>query len=119
MTFFEMTPSVLSALEPKVAQDYIRDGKAVLRKSFEIDVAPSKDLVARAFEGGPVNFVSIDIEELDAEILSLADFTKFRPTLICIEANDETSSKVICEVLERADYKVVREVDCNIFAAPR
>jgi hypothetical protein len=37
---------------------------------------------------GPINFLNIDVEGLDAALLRAIDFTKYRPDLICFEGGD-------------------------------
>jgi len=60
----------------------------------------------------------MDIEGLDTDVLSEVDFSRFRPALFCVEFNDANARRDIEVLFGRANYKIVREIGCNLFAAP-
>jgi FkbM family methyltransferase len=118
LQFFEMTPSVLSTLDPSVAEGYIANGSAVLSRRYTIDVLPINEIVERVNAIAPVDFLSIDVEGLDAEVLGEIDFMRFRPGLICIEANSNAVRQRTEVLLGQGGYKIVKEIECNLMAAP-
>lgn len=118
MPFFEMTPSVLSTLDENIARYYVANGKAVVCRTFDIHVMSIDAVFAHAAQGAPIDFVSIDIEGLDAELLGLVELDRYKPALICVEANDTSSRKKIEDTFQKSKYKVVHELGCNLFAAP-
>ena len=115
LTFFEMLPSVLSTLDEDTANNYINDGLAQLFKSYKIPVVGIANLLEQAFDDGDVDLLSMDVEGLDAQLLSVIDLEKYRPTLICIEANDAKSKAVINDKLISSRYEILR-LDDNIIA---
>lgn len=52
---------------------------------------------------GHIHFLKIDVEGFEFEVISGADFKKFRPEVICIEANHIQNEWK--RLLEKADYK--------------
>lgn len=114
--FYEMTPSVLSTLDASTAQQYLDAGRAVLFKEYKLQVIPIEEVCQIAFEEGPVDFMSIDVEGLDFDLIRSIDFTNYRPEVICVEANENESRKKIKEVLERAEYQIIADSSSNIIA---
>src|SRR5262245_54108902 len=70
LEFFEMTPSVLSTLDREVANRYVTDGKAVVFQRYSIEVLPINRVLEQASAIAPIDFISIDIEGLDSDVLS-------------------------------------------------
>lgn len=118
LKFFEMTPSVLSTLDKGTAETYVNEGRARIFRTYDIPIMSITDVLERAFKGGHVDFLSIDVEGLDASLLESADLAKWRPSLICIETNDDAAKSRIETSFSDADYRIVREVGDNLIAAP-
>jgi FkbM family methyltransferase len=118
LEFFEMTPSVLSTLDREVATQYVADRRAVIFQRYSIEVAPINQVFEQANAIAPIDFVSMDIEGLDTDVLSVVDFSRFRPSLFCIEFNNANARQDIEELFSRAKYEIVREIGCNLFATP-
>ena len=118
LEFFEMTPSVLSTLDREVATRYVADRRAVLFQKYSIDVAPINHVFEQASAIAPIDFVSMDIEGMDTEVLSEVDFSRFRPALFCIEFDSANARQDIEGLFSRANYEIVREIGCNLFATP-
>ena len=118
LEFFEMTPSVLSTLDRSVAEEYVAEGKAVLCRTYVIEVLPINEIIERVSAMAPVDFLSIDVEGLDADLLSNIDFSRFRPSLICIEANSMETRGKMRILFEKAGYDIVKEIECNLMAIP-
>lgn len=118
LEFFEMTPSVLSTLDRSVAEEYVAEGKAVICRTYVIEVLPINEIIERVSAMAPVDFLSIDVEGLDTDLLSNIDFFRFRPSLICIEANSPETRGKMRILFEKAGYDIVKEIECNLMAIP-
>jgi FkbM family methyltransferase len=118
LEFFEMTPSVLSTLDRAVAEQYIADGNAILFKKYNIEIVPINEIVERVSAIAPIDFLSIDIEGLDAEVLSAIDYSRFRPALICVEANSDDAQRKTEDLFKHAGYKIINTIKCNLMASP-
>lgn len=54
------------------------------RKMENVPLVTVNDVMAKHFDGWP-NFISLDVEGLDLQILQSIDFEKYRPEIICVE----------------------------------
>jgi FkbM family methyltransferase len=118
LEFFEMTPSVLSTLDREVAARYVANHQAVIFQRYSIEVMPINRVFEQASAISPIDFVSIDIEGLDTEVLSEVDFARFRPALFCIEFDCAKARQDLEALFRRANYRIDREIGCNLFAVP-
>lgn len=116
ITFYEMTPSVLSTFDQTVYRQYVDQKRAVLHAAYEVEVLSINDVLERAFADGRIDFLSIDVEGLDGELLVEMNLVRFRPRLICVEINTEEARKMVEAKLAKSRYEVVTELGCNLFA---
>lgn len=117
MDFFEMVPSVLSTMDEKTANKYIKEKSAILFKRYKVKVRSVSDLIDYAFKKSHIDFMSIDIEGLDADIIESIDFSLYRPGLLCVEANDNKARQRIVSALTSQKYKILLNGP-NIMACP-
>jgi FkbM family methyltransferase len=98
-TFYEVAGvSGLSTLDPALARAY-EEGGRVLRSW----VVPVRTLAAVCAEHvkQPIDFLSIDAENSELQVLEGADWVRFRPRVVVVEANHPDRWEPI---LFRADY---------------
>lgn len=91
-----------------------RDGQRV-REVIRVKLVPVNDILARHFDPWP-NFVSIDTEGLDLEILRAIDFRRFRPEVFCVETLTSTTWLKIPEVgqfMASVGYEVYADTNLN------
>ena len=76
--------------------------------SYEIEAIKFEEIF-RDFSSIPyIDFLSIDTEGSEVEILSSIDFSKYRPNIICIEHNYIKSNRLyIKNFLRSKGYKIV------------
>lgn len=80
---FIMSTRTLNTLSEEEARLYVSQGYDI-EKRHRVEVATINDVMTEHF-GGPPDFLSVDVEGLDYEILASLDFSRFRPKLICVE----------------------------------
>lgn len=73
----------LNTFSEEEAKKYMAQGHQVIGE-HEIDVLTFEDVVSRYFDRTP-DFISLDVEGMDLEILQSIDFSKHQPTVFCIE----------------------------------
>jgi hypothetical protein len=66
-----------------------------IRYSVKVAVMNINDIVGQYMGGVWTNFVSIDIEGMDLEVLESMDFSNNCPQVICIEQHDKTTYDVL------------------------
>ena len=60
-------------------------GKIPIEKIIKMPLVPINTILEKYFSKKTPDFISLDVEGLDLEILQTIDFTKYRPFLICVE----------------------------------
>jgi FkbM family methyltransferase len=69
-------------------------GKIPVEAVIRVPLMAVNDVIASHFGGRGPNFLSLDVEGLDLEVLQSLDFAKFSPDVICVEtlAYDENQN---------------------------
>lgn len=83
MEFFETDRRGLSTLLPEIAEAHRRSGLAV--KSYHVPIVTLAQ-VCEAHAPGDIHFLKIDVEGAERDVLEGADFKRFRPWIVVIEA---------------------------------
>lgn len=113
LTFYELTPSVLSTFDKTQAEQSIKTG-AILRSERQVPVWSLAYLCDKYFSDREIDLLSIDAEGLDYAILSGGDWTKYRPKMVVFEFNGEqTTITPTDELLMRVGYRYLRSFGCN------
>jgi FkbM family methyltransferase len=74
----------------------------------EVDVITLRDLLDRHITKNiHIDFIKIDVEGFEYEVLNGFNWDKYRPKLICIESNHKNKSKDWSNILIKAGYKLV------------
>lgn len=88
-------------------------------KGFEAITVPTRTLTALLDEHLPANvpldFVSIDVEGTELDVLAGFDLKRYQPRVIVIEANDAAMRDAISAALRPYGYRLGRRVQQNFF----
>jgi FkbM family methyltransferase len=90
-----------------------------LTQVIKIPVEPINNIMATYFQDGRVDFLSIDAEGVDFEIIKSLNFGKYAPRVICIESinytKDGTGDKRVdlCNFIENAGYLEYANTNIN------
>jgi len=102
----------LSALD----RDRMAPG-AKAERVIEVPVRTLDDILSEANAPVPLDFLSVDVEGHELEVLSGFDFTRWRPRLVLLE--DHVGSLAKHRFLKAAAYRLIRRVENNGWYAPR
>lgn len=89
-----------------------------IKKVLRIPVMDINEVMASHFNPHP-NFISLDVEGLDLEILQSIDFTRFKPEVICVETvtfsmkQEEQKLSSIASFLLEKDYFIFGDTHIN------
>lgn len=87
-------------------------------QKISIALKPINEIIEKYFDPYP-NFISIDVEGLDMDILKSIDFQQYQPEVICVETiifsttNSETKLLSIIEFLDSKGYLAYADTHVN------
>lgn len=122
--FYVMSNEFLSTFSEKSAKNLENDGKDKIEKILKIPLKNINQIITDNFDDYP-NFLSLDIEGNDFEILKTLDFLKLRPEVLCIETitftQNNTEEKVtpIFNFMEEKGYMVYGDTYINTIFVDR
>lgn len=119
MTFYRFRPDTLSTFSSTEAQRYVAEGFA-LEQEVQVPVLPLRVILERHSAGEAIDFISIDTEGFDMQVLRSNDWERFRPAIVCIETGALSLSgsasgdrEAIHAFLQSADYDLVSDNGLN------
>lgn len=89
---------------------------AIPDKTIAVPVRTLDDILEEAGAPTPLQFLSVDVEGHEIEVLSGFDFARWRPRLILLE--DHVSDLAKHRFMRRAHYRLVRRTDTNGWYVP-
>lgn len=114
LTYYFMDKDVLNTFSKEEAERYVKFGRRIIEKK-EIQVVTINDIMEKY---GKVDFLSIDVEGKEFDILKALDFTRFAPLAICAETQEfygtkRENFKEINEFLEQKGYMIFADTMLN------
>jgi FkbM family methyltransferase len=101
-----------SSLRPELAVTGV-----VAKATIDVPVRTLDDILQEAGAPVPIDFVSIDVEGHEVEVLSGFDLARWRPRLILIE--DHVTNLATHRCLTQAGYRLIRRTGLNGWYVPR
>lgn len=107
-----------NTFDKNVAEEFVKEHpKFKIDEIIEVEVITINDLVDNVAAGVFPDFLNLDVEGLEFEILKSADFVRSKPGVICVEAingSDRDRSVNLIELLEWRGYKPYAKTIGNI-----
>lgn len=125
LEFFVMSVRTLNTFSSDEAHQLEEGGKVRIERVLKIPVRPVNAILAEHFAEAAPDFVSIDVEGLDLEILLSWDFARWRPKVFCVEtitySDQRTGIKIpeIAELLHGQGYFPFADTYVNTIFADR
>lgn len=122
--FYVMSNKSLNTFSKKDAEKVQSYGKEKIEKIIKVPIITINEVIKKNLDRFP-NFISIDVEGLDLELLITFDFDKYQPELFCIETitytqdNSETKEKEIFEYMESKGYMAFADTYINTIFVDR
>ena len=101
--FYVLSARTLNTFSKSEAERYQSYGNHKIEKILNIPLVKVDEIIREHFSKGP-NFVSLDVEGLDFEIIKTYDFSYHRPEVFCIETLTYTEDKSEKKLTELIDY---------------
>ncbi len=112
LTFFCFNEPALNTFSEDIALDVDKkDNKYNIIKRVKVEVHPLKDILDKYLpEGVKIDFLTIDVEGLDFDVLKSNDWDKFSPEYLLVEGHidfEEIFNYDIYLFLKERNYKLV------------
>jgi FkbM family methyltransferase len=119
MTFhmFDAT-SGLNTFSAEQARAIEASGRFKVLQRREIHVVTINDILRDHCPNGFPDFLSVDVEGLDLDILRSIDYSGPGPKLICVEANSSAYRKDIVGFMASKAYRLIFRAGANLFLMP-
>ncbi|MFZ4483199.1 MAG: FkbM family methyltransferase [Chthoniobacterales bacterium] len=112
--FWETAPDYFCSFSHDAAREAEASGWCRVLRETRVDVATPQDILARVPGGTRVNYLSIDTEGLDAEILGHWPWDTCRPDLVSCEASADHESEA-SQLLAAAGYRPLKDFPVTAF----
>jgi FkbM family methyltransferase len=119
LTYYHMDPATLSTFVKKQIAEYERQGFTLLG-TRKISVLPLCDVLEKFAKGKTIDFMSIDVEGFEIDVLKSNDWKKFRPQFLCIESTkadrkNRYTYHTIVSYLYTICYQLIEDNGLNTF----
>jgi len=101
--YYMMSNSALNTFSRGEATKIEAFGNNKLESILKIPVISIEDLLDEYFENSP-DFISIDVEGLDFEIVQAIPFDRYRPLVVCVETVQYTEDNTDCKRFNIIEY---------------
>jgi FkbM family methyltransferase len=110
LDFYIMENETLSTFDKQIANNY----NIPIKNIISVIVISINKLLEEYCNKTP-NFINIDIEGLQLEIIESFDFSRFRPEVFCIETQDEEHKKIkeIFDIMHSNNYITIADTYIN------
>ena len=123
--FYVMSTRTLNTFSKSDADRYQKNGTYKIENVKQIPLVSINQIIEEKFNKGYPNFISIDVEGLDFEILNHLDFSKYRPEVLCVETltfTEDNSEQKITRIIDYVcsqDYLVYADTNINTIFVDR
>jgi FkbM family methyltransferase len=117
--FYIMNIPTLNTFSKSEAERYASYPGKSIKEVIMLPLLTVNQIIQSNFKGKAPNFVSLDVEGMDFEIVNSFEFDKYRPEVFCIETltytEDNTESKLnnIIEYMLNKDYFLYADTYIN------
>jgi len=116
MIFYEFEETALSTFSKEEAKKNSKAGKKLKRK-INVRVEKLSTVLKEYAKEKEIDFLSVDTEGFDMEVLKSNDWNKFKPTIICLETAGRGYTKDYAQeflsYLSKYDYKIAARTRLN------
>lgn len=119
LPFYVMSTPTLNTFSRAEAERCVGMGTHRIERIIDVPLMGVNDIIRRHFRGSAPDFLSVDVEGLDFEIIKSIDLKRYRPVVICVEtitfSEDFDGEKInaIAEYLEQFGYLLYADTSIN------
>jgi len=105
MQYFLLDPDQLSTFNSQAAKRSIESRRATLEKIMTVPVSTLGEVLDSYAAGRSIDFMSIDVEGFEEEVIAGGDWKRFRPSLLMMEIAHSSNS--LFDIMRRINYRLV------------
>ena len=116
MIFYDFQEGALSTFSKEEAEKNIKMGKRMIGKQ-KVPIEKLSTILEKYAKGKSIDFMSVDTEGFDMEVLKSNDWKRFQPSTICIETAErgykEDHAQEFLDYLKPFGYKIAARTRLN------
>jgi FkbM family methyltransferase len=97
MMYYQFNDAAMNTFSRERQELLVAEGKYRLIAKTEVPVLPLRDILSRHLKDRKIDFLSIDVEGFEVEVLRSSDWEHYRPSVVLMEAIDASLDEVIRE----------------------
>lgn len=105
LTFYELSANTLSTFSKEAALENCKKYNSRIEKEYTVKIKPLKEIFEKYLSEKSVDFLSVDTEGFELEVLESNDWLIHRPRAIMIELN-QNENKIV-EFLSSISYSLI------------
>lgn len=101
--FYIMNVPTLNTFSKEEAEKYVSYGSKNIKEVIKLPLLTVNQIIETYFKGKSPNFISLDVEGMDTQIIKSFDFDKYKPEVFCIETltyTEDNSEKKLNNIIE-------------------
>lgn len=102
--FYLMSSRALNTFSKEEAERVSKPGNVKIDKIIQVELININDVLLKYFSKKVPDFLTIDVEGYDLEILKSIDFEKYKPNVICVETIRFSEDRVLLKQQSTIDY---------------
>lgn len=122
LTYYQMNPTTLSTFSRDAAEAYQKDGFTLV-STIQVPVRTLVGIFGDYYPKAGLDFLSIDVEGSELDVLQSNNWTLYRPRVLCVELSFSSSDnslevrrkKTIIRFLESKGYTFAGKSPANYF----
>jgi FkbM family methyltransferase len=104
LPFYVMSTKTLNSFSKEEAERYLSTGMHRIEKVIDVPVVAIGEILNLHFFDKSPDFISVDVEGLDLQIVRAINFSKYRPPVVCVETLTFSENREERKVSEVIDY---------------
>ncbi|MDB5280359.1 MAG: SAM-dependent methyltransferase [Ferruginibacter sp.] len=110
--FYLMSSKALNTFSREEAERISKNGNIQINEVKQIELININELMNRYFDKIELDFLSLDVEGLDFDILKSIDFGKYAPKVICVETIEFSEHRTILKQQATIDFLIAKGYFC-------
>lgn len=113
--FYNFKEDTLSTFSPEIAENLLNNGRQLVSK--ENVKLRRLSSIFNEYKIKDVDFITIDTEGNDEDVIMSNDWDKYRPKIVCVE--DNFNSRNLQKLFKKYNYKKIKNNGLNSFFVDR